>query len=198
MHLVSRVRYSSLQSDPQARGATKHLLKFASRQLNSIMICVIILLAVCVFVSNSLLLDRVFSALSKLRYIGPSALTKTFHHIPISNDSFLGSLKSPSISLSFRELMEYTNDGWLSYYRSHERQLSRMSPTQIMCAYQCWSDRRCLGFLHREALRRMCNLIRSTHSRCCNASLFAANYQVSFGIPRSLYLQTRQVSRVRF
>jgi len=145
MHLVSRVRYSLQSETSQARGATKRLLKFASRHLNSVMICVIILLAVCVFVSNSLLLDRVFSALSKLRYIGPSPRLKTFHRIPISNDSFLGSLKSPSLSLSFRELLEHTNDGWLSYYRSHERQLWRMSPTQIMCAYQCWSVGRTRG-----------------------------------------------------
>ena len=196
MQSVSRVRYS-FQSDSQASGVLKRLLKCASRHVNSIMICVILLLAACVFVTNSLQLDRVFSALSKLRHIEPSSpASKIFHYIPTSNSSFLDSLKAPSISLSFPELMEHTNDGWLNYYRSHELQLSRMTPTQIMCAYQCWSDRKCLGFIYREALRRMCNLIRSTHSRCCNASSFTANSSVSLDSVNS-YLYADQSCNIR-
>jgi len=160
MHLLTGVRYplrSVFVQHSDLGTLRKRLLKRAARNVNAIMIC-ILLLAVCMFVRNSLLLDRDSTTFSESPF-----KTEIFYRVPEFNTS---SLKAPSDSLGFQELMENTDDGWLRYYQDRRDELSGMSPMQIMCAYRCWNDWRCLGFVFREALWHMCNLIRYTQTRC--------------------------------
>jgi len=144
-------------------------LSWRSKHLSTAKIFFIIFVTIYMIAVNWLLSYSVPRIDSELRFMQPAS--KTFHLVikRLNNRSFFCSMKAPSVSLTFGELMETTTDDWLDYYRNqqHQLQLTRMSPMQIVCAYRCWLDEKCVAFLYRDAYDlTMCRLLHYDQTRC--------------------------------